>query len=192
MFQITLQTIEVLMHQYGYIVFFILAVIEGPITTVVASFMASTGFFNIFIIYTLSVLGDVAGDLLYYFIGHLFRNQWKNRDKFLFISRDRINQVKEHFNLKAGRTFLTAKLTHGVGFTVLVAAGISEVPMSIFIPYSFLGTLPKSLFFVFLGFYFGRAYYFINDYINTFSLAVFAIFVLVLGFVFYKKSRSAV
>ena len=57
----------------SYLFIFIVMVIEGPIITTAASFAASLGYFNIGIIFLLSLLGDLVGDGLHYIIGRTAR-----------------------------------------------------------------------------------------------------------------------
>lgn len=53
---------------YGYLIIFPLMIIEGHIITVIAEFLASLGYFNVFTIYSLMVLADLTGDTIYYAI----------------------------------------------------------------------------------------------------------------------------
>ncbi len=53
----------------GYIIMLALMIIEGPIVTFIAAFLASLGVFDIWLVLLCGWLGDVLGDFLFYSIG---------------------------------------------------------------------------------------------------------------------------
>jgi membrane protein DedA with SNARE-associated domain len=59
---------------------------------------------------------------------------------------------------RAGAMLLFGKLTHSAGFAVLLAAGAARVDLRRFLAFNLLGTLPKVLVLVLLGYWFGRLY----------------------------------
>ncbi len=168
----TLSDIMDLISQHGYVIFFLFSVIEGPIVTVIASFLASLGKANVFIIYVLSLLGDAVGDSIYYYIGHHGKSYLKKGGSFFGLTKEKIAPMEEHFKQHPAKTLLLAKLTHGAGFTVLISAGLAQMNFWKFLLYNFLGTIPKSLFFVVLGYYFGKAYYTIDTYLYYWSIGI--------------------
>lgn len=63
----------------GYIIMLALMIIEGPIVTFIAAFLASLGVFDIWLVLLFGWLGDVLGDFLFYSIGrfglHIFQKK---------------------------------------------------------------------------------------------------------------------
>ncbi len=53
----------------GYLVIFGAMVIEWPLVTMAAAFLASMGIFNIFIVAILGWLGDTVGDIIFFLVG---------------------------------------------------------------------------------------------------------------------------
>ena len=51
---------------YGYFLLFPIAVLEGPIISVIAGFLVLQGYFNILLVYAVMVVADLTGDFLYY------------------------------------------------------------------------------------------------------------------------------
>jgi len=49
---------------YGYPVIFLLVLLEDPIITITASFFASTGCLDVFILFLLMVFSDIAGGII--------------------------------------------------------------------------------------------------------------------------------
>lgn len=66
------------LQTYGYILVFGLTVIEGPIVVIIAAFLASQGIFDIYVIAILGWLGDVVGDMLFFFAGR-FGFSWRKK-----------------------------------------------------------------------------------------------------------------
>jgi membrane protein DedA with SNARE-associated domain len=153
---------EALQHAvavYGYVALLPLAVIEGPAVTVFAAFLAAQGLLDVGVVYAVVVLGDLLGDVLYYVAGRFllqrlvtWHRAWATR------LRHRVGVLAQRVRARAGAMLLFGKLTHSAGFAVLLAAGAAHVPIRRFLAYNFLGTLPKSLLFVVIGYWFGRLY----------------------------------
>src|SRR5476649_724403 len=144
-----------LLEQYGYVFLFLIAVGEGPIITIVGAFLASQGYFNIFAVYGLVASGDLTGDLLYYAIGRF------GRTKLLGGFLNSLGMTGEHFlrledyvQQHGTKMLFLAKFTQA-GFLVLPASGAGRMPLAKFVWYNVLGTLPKSLVLLLLGYFFG-------------------------------------
>ena len=144
---------------YRYAILFPLVIMEGPIVTILAGFLASLGQFNLFICYPLIVAGDVLGDLFMYAQGRWGGKpaveRWGRR---FGIKPEIIARLEEHFKKHPGKTLIFGKISHFFGGPVLIAAGMARMSLSEFLWFNFLATLPKSLFLLLLGFYFGKAY----------------------------------
>ena len=59
--------------RYGYLLMFLLMLIEGPTITASAALGAALGYFNVFVVFALSFLGNFLPDMLYYMLGPLER-----------------------------------------------------------------------------------------------------------------------
>ena len=57
------------LSQYKYLILFPLAIIEGPIVTVIAGFLCSQAILEPFYVFPIIVIGDILGDSLYYGLG---------------------------------------------------------------------------------------------------------------------------
>lgn len=152
---------------YKYLALFPIMVVEGPIVTVIAGFLASLGYMNVLLVYFIVVAGDLTGDVFYYALGRYGREKTIARwGHVLGITMERIERVEYHFKNHTAKTLLFGKLTHAIGLVFLVAAGMARVPFSEYLWYNLLGTLPKSLVFLLIGYYFGSAYVQINNYLS--------------------------
>jgi membrane protein DedA with SNARE-associated domain len=174
---------------FGYPLIFITTIFEGPIITVVSSFLASLGYFNIHVVYFIVVTGDMAGDILWYSLGYFGRTKFIERyGHYVGITTERVAKMEKHFSAHAGKTIFLAKITHAIGLPFIIAAGMARVRFKTFFSYSLWATLPKSLIFVLLGYYAGSSYQKINTVLKDFTFAIFLL-VMAFGMLYYLHHK---
>ena len=165
--------IIVLVDQYKYWILLPFMIFEGPIATVVGGFLASIGVLNIFAVYLLSVFGDLVGDSMWWYVGRSSRGKFLSKVlNFLGVGHERFVRLEKHFEKNALKTLFIGKLIYGFETVSLIAAGAAKVPFLKFSLYTMLPSVPKSLVFVVVGYYFGGAYNKINKYLDNVGLAV--------------------
>lgn len=174
-------SISPLLITYGYVILFPITVIEGPVATIIGGFLASLGYFNLTIIFVIAFVGDIVGDLIYYALGRWGTKRIASRGKFLWIKIEHAKKLESHFEKHAGKTLLFGKWTHSVGGAILLAAGMSKMPLKKFVLFNVIGSLPKVLIFLLLGYYFGSAYQLINKYFEFASMAILIVIVLIVA-----------
>ncbi len=179
-----------LIHVNGLWLLAPVAILEGPIVTVIAGYMAHLGVFNVFAAYGIVVVADLVGDSLLYWFGHsglgALSSKWRAR---FGLTDVRIERLSSHFHAQGGRTLVIAKLTHSLGIVALVAAGVSHMRFLPFLWYNLLATLPKSLFFLIIGYSLGYAYQQVDAYIFWLSLVPLVVFA-ILGVRWHLKRRG--
>ena len=180
-----------IIESHGLLFLFLTAVIEGPIATVIGAYVASLGLINIFAVYSVVVLADLVGDTICYLLGRfghaVILKRWGSRFGF---DQMRLSMLEEHFRLSGGKTLLIGKLTHSAGFMILLAAGASKMPFGTFILYNFIGTIPKSLFFLVIGYTLGYAYKDIDVYISEASFGILIVAAAAAFYYFVHKRRT--
>jgi len=161
----------------GYLLIFILMAIEGPITTTAAAFLSAAGIFNIYFIFILSVFADLFADLVYYFMGRcsnkavVERYIHKSGKSKMFLEK-----VETGLNSHLGKTMFAIKMTPFFAVPGLILTGALKIPVGRFAKVSLLITLPRTIFLVLVGFYFGYAvdkilhYFEIGQYIFLFLI----------------------
>jgi len=160
----------VLIREYGYLILFLLTVVEGPITTVIGAFLAAQNYFNIFIVYVVVVTGDLVGDILYYAAGRFGRTHLLERFSGLTgLTPERLAWLERWFESHGVKAILVAKYTQ-TGFIALPGAGAARMPVASFLFYNLVGTIPKALVLCAVGFLFGAAYHQIDSWIDRISL----------------------
>ncbi|MEN8252140.1 MAG: DedA family protein [Patescibacteria group bacterium] len=177
---------------YGYWILFPLMIVEGPVVTLIAAFMASFGIFNIYVVFFLSVLGDVFGDILFYGAGRRWGMGFVDKiGRHIGIDRELVVKMEKYFENHGGKTIFAVKSTTGLCWATFIAAGIIKMPFGKFVLYSVLGGFVWSAVLVIMGYFFGYLHEQIAEYINYAgwiigSLAV-AVFV---GITAFKKYES--
>lgn len=186
-----LETLVAVMAKKGLLVVAPIAVLEGPIVTVIAAWLASRGILQLPSLFAVVVIADLIGDSLFYTLGRwgLGRVPPRWRDRF-GLHQDRLAGLAHHFDQKGGRTLAFGKLTHSAGAAVLVAAGLARMPFGQFIWYNLLATLPKSALFVALGYTLGAAYSRIDSYIASGSLIMLGLLFAAGISLFFFRQRS--
>lgn len=187
-YQELLQSIEV----WGYPLMLILMIIEGPIVTMTASFLASLGLFNWFFVFVLSILGDMLGDILLYAIGYFGGHPIAQKViKFLKVKASTVNNIENKFLKNGAQIIFYVKTTTGLSWATFILAGTIKMPFKKFLLFSFLGGIIWSGMLVGLGYFFGYAAETIDKYIKFAGWAIFlvALFV-ILYIVTFRKKRA--
>ncbi len=177
-----------LLQTEGLWLLFPLAMVEGPIVTVLAAYLARLGELNIVAVYAVVVAADLVGDAVFYTVGRSglgwVPQRWRTR---LGLDPKRQVVLEDHFRQSGARTLLVGKLTHSAGMIVLLAAGASRMR---FLPYMFwnlVATIPKSLFFLIVGYTLGYAYTSIDSYLFRASIVVLLIGVVLGLYWFFRR-----
>lgn len=181
-----------LIQSYGLWILVPFAIIEGPIVTVIAAYLAQQGYMNVVAVYLVCIAGDLIGDGLLYGAGRYGSGLLPPRlSTWLGMTEARQITLSQHFAAKGGRTLLFGKWTHSAGMPILVAAGMAQMPFARYIWINLLGTLPKTLIFVLIGYFLGAAYTLIDTYIYRGSQILLGVLVLAGGLYLLRKRKKA-
>lgn len=178
-----------LILQYKYFFLFPVTVLEGPIITVIAGFFVSQGALNFLLTYLVVVTGDLTGDIFFYYLGKYGRLKLIDRWGHYFgANRERVNKLMEQMQKNTAKVMITGKIIEGTGALVQMTAGAAHIKFRQFFILNLIPTLPKSLLYLLLGFYFGQAYVVIAKYLDYASyIAVIAIAIFIVIYILIKK-----
>lgn len=164
-------------------------VLEGPVATMSSAFLASMGYFNIGIVYVLSLLGDMIGDVIFYFIGYRGGTKTiEKAEKILRLKEGLVENLKNKFKTSGGKIVFTVKTTTGLSWITFITAGAVRMDFRKFLKFSFLGGLSWSAILVSLGLFFGFIIDKIDKYIEYAGYIIF--FAAVAVFVFMNYFRK--
>jgi membrane protein DedA with SNARE-associated domain len=179
-----------LVRNYGLLLLLPLAILEGPIVSVIAGWLIKLGYLQFGPVYVVCIAADLTGDGLLYCIGRYssgkLPRRWFPR---IFPSADTVAVMLERFHTQGGRILVVAKLTHSLGFAALLAAGAARMSIPAFFWFNLLATIPKSLFFILIGYGLGQAYATIDAWIWRGSVLVFVL-ACAAAFLWLRKSKA--
>lgn len=175
--------------EHGYILMFVAMLIEGPIVTVAAAFAAALGYFDVFIVFIISFLGDIVADVIYYFIGYFSRLAVIEKfGKFFGLTERRMHRIEELLNGHSVKTIIALKLAPVLPTPGLMLVGATKMPIKRFVKICSLIIFPRTIFLVIMGYYFGAAYEILSKQMEekTFTLLIIVVIVFLLYYGFTK------
>ncbi len=176
----------------GYVIMFIGMVVEGPIITAAAAFAAALGYFNIFAVILLAILGDLVADVAYYCVGYFSRAALVEKYGHRWgLSKARMEHLEHLLQRHPGKTLIAIKLIPGIATPGLMMVGVTRMSWRKFTAVCTSIILPKVFLFVALGYYFGRTYDAISKYVdNGEYFIIFAVIATLCIYYIYNKSSS--
>lgn len=177
-----------LLLTYKYLILIPLAIIEGPIISVICGFLVTLGFFNPLLVYIVMVLGDIIGDGIFYYIGY----KGKKLFHYFNVNEEKIEKAKIYFQENHNKAIAGSKIIWGIGTAGLIAAGALHVSYKRYFKTCALYSLAQSLIMMLLGVFFGQAYVLIGKYFNYYASGISVIgLVLIFFFIFIKKYKNS-
>lgn len=174
---------------YGYLFLFIALLVEGPAVTAAGAFAATLGYFNIYIVLLLSILGNLLPDALCYAVGFWGRRKFVDKySRYFRLTKERIDRIEKLSEEHIGKALLLVKLVPFLATPGLIIAGATRMPIKKYAWWSVIITLPSSLLFLIVGYYSGAAYQTANHYVNLGAYLIAFIIILFIAIsYFYKK-----
>ncbi len=162
--------------------------------TSAAAFAAALGYFNIFIVLALSVAGDLVGDFIYYGIGYFGRVKFVEKyGHHVGLTERRLKHMERLIKKHPKKTLAAVKLAPILPAPGLMMVGAARMPVTRYTWITFLVTLPKTILFMLLGYYFGAAYDGISRvFENGQYFILIAVGIIVVSFYAYKKLSAVV
>jgi membrane protein DedA with SNARE-associated domain len=187
------QNIFQFLHLYGYWLMLPLMILEGPVVTLIAAMLASLGAFNIFVVFILSIIGDIIGDLGLYWIGYKFGMTFVRKvGKYFGITENLVLKMERHFAKHGGTTIFAVKSTTGLCWAAFTAAGIARMDLKKFLKNSFYGGIVWSGFLVIVGYFYGYLWREIKQYIDWVGWIISMVVILTfVGVTLYKRMQSS-
>lgn len=165
-----------LVSAHGLPVIGLVAVVEGPVVTVLAGWAVATGALPLGPLVLVLIVADLVGDLGFYALGRRGLGWLPQRlRRRLGLNPDRLDRLTDHFCHRGGRILVLGKLTHSAGALVLTAAGAARMPVAPFLFFNLVATVPKSLALLALGVWAGHAWERIDTWIANGSWIALAL-----------------
>ncbi len=189
----TLAQVLVLVLKYKYAIMLPLAIVEGPIVSVLSGFLLQQGYVSFWPAYLTLMAGDLLGDTAWYAIGRYAARPFikKYGHKFSFTPA-RVEAVETIFKKHQKKTLLISKLSTGFGLAplVLMTAGSIGISFPLYIALNTIGQFIWSGLLITVGYYFGHSYELIDSSLRTGYLTVGGIVFVVGLFMLQRYLRT--
>lgn len=184
-----LDVVSQLITEYRYWILIPLAFAEGPIVGLNAGILASFGVFNLFAVFIVLIIRDIAMDAIMYALGH-----YGNRGKMIERYSAKIGIKKEHWDVierlwhkHPGKTMFLSKFAYGLSAAFLISAGMTRISYRKFWYHAIQVSLLQYGSLVLLGYFFGNSYDLISTSFKGLELIMLGALVLSIGFIFFSK-----
>lgn len=166
-------TIIQFLSNSSYFILLILLIIEGPIVTVVASFFASQGNFNILLVFLLAVLGDLIADAFLFFTGRLGKTQlFQKHIKKQYLGKKQLDNLKQKLSTNPFKALTFIKITPPIAAPGLILAGSTSISATKYFSYTILISIINKTFYASLGYFSGMSVFFIINNIEYIQIAI--------------------
>jgi undecaprenyl-diphosphatase len=139
---------------WSYLFLTLLVATEGPLSTLLGAAAAAAGILDVRWVFLSTMVGNVAGDSLWYALGYMGKTGWLLRcGGWLGIEPRHLARLEREMHAHAAKLIVFAKLAYGLIVPTLVAAGMSRVPWRRWFPVVFSVETLWSLALVWVGFH---------------------------------------
>ena len=194
-----------IMNKYGYLGILFLITIENifpPIPSEViltlGGFMTSKDGINmsLFGVIMYSTFGSMLGAIILYYVGYIF-----NKDRLLKIVRSKVGKIlclKESdivksdnsFNKNGDLTVLYCRFIPIVRSLISIPAGVNKMKLSIFLLYTFVGSLIWNTVLVSLGKLVGENYMVVAGVFSKYSKVILILLICLIVYKIIKKIKK--
>lgn len=194
-----------IMNKYGYVGILFLITVENIFPPIPSEVILTLGGFmtskdgvtmSLFGVIMYSTFGSMLGAIILYYVGFIF-----NKDRLLKIVRSKVGRVlslKESdiiksdnsFNNNGDLTVLYSRFVPILRSLISIPAGVNRMKFSIFLIYTFIGSLIWNTVLVSLGKLVGENYMVVAGIFSKYSKVVLVLLILFIIYKIYKKIKK--
>lgn len=146
-----------------------------------ASAYARFGYFDIYIIFLISVVANILGDNLSYLMARKYGYGFLSKIGFKkVLNSESFHNLKEKYNNRPGFIIFASRFEVLSTLSVNLLSGVSKTPYSKFFIHEVTGTFSQVFLYSSLGYFFAESWESINSTIGRVMLVLFFVFVLIL------------
>ncbi len=141
------------------------------------------------------VIGTILGAIPWYYAGLLLGQQRlqllaSRYGKWIGISGDDIEKSTNWFQKHGAKAVLFGRLVPGIRTLISIPAGISKMPLIPFFLYSTIGTIGWVTLLTYAGYFLGKNYKLVEDYIDVITkVVVFGVLLAIAAFIGYRLAK---
>jgi membrane-associated protein len=190
--------ITYLITTYSYLGIFIIIFLESGILFALpgdsllftAGLFASAYSFNLFLLIFIIFLGTFFGGVVGYEIGVYLEKLKKYSFFRLVLKQEHIDKAHEFFNKYGKLAIVFSRFVPIVRTFTPIVAGIAEVPYKFFIKYSLISSILWAITVTLLGYFLGRAFPIIKDYLWVIAVLVVLVSLLPILFEIFRNRKK--
>lgn len=184
-----------LFKAYGYWIVFFGVMLEnaglpvpGETILLAAGFFASQHHFSVLAVMGIATTGAVMGDNCGYWVGHrVGRRLLVRYGRYVMLTESRFRGMEKYFESHGDKTVLVARFITGFRVFTALFAGATGMRWSKFLLFNVLGAISWAVVMTLLGFFFGKSWNLLEQYIKGAGLGLAA--VLAIAFIVYQILR---
>jgi len=149
-----------------------LAVIEGPLVAIATGFLTARGYFDRYWALILLVVGDLIGDLIYYWIGRSGGTPLADLLRWLGVPATVAPDLQRRLTNNSTKMLFIGKWTHSIGLVVLIGSGMLRLPQLRFLVINLIATVPKIAVLFAIGYFAGGYYRLVEQHMVLSGIAL--------------------
>ncbi|MFA4871691.1 MAG: DedA family protein [Patescibacteria group bacterium] len=182
----------------GYAGLFLLMLVESagiPMPSEVimpfSGFLVVAGKMGFWPVVFVGTMGNLAGSLLAYWLGHKGGRPLLDKyGKYILISKHDLDLADRWFKNYGEATVFFGRLLPVVRTYISFPAGVAKMDIKKFSFYTFIGALPWSILFAWLGVKMGNNWALIREKLHNFDLLIAALIILAIAAYVYRHLRQ--
>lgn len=194
------------MNQFGYIGIMLLIAIENVFPPIPSEVILTFGGFSttytdmqVWGVVIAATVGAVIGALVLYSIGRFFPPEriegWLDGrlGQMLHFKREDVERAAHWFEKKGRITVFACRFIPIIRSLISIPAGMTKMPMGVFLLYTTAGTFLWNTVLVHLGVFAGESWERVAEYIDLYAHATLVVLIIlfVIGAIFFYKTRIA-
>lgn len=137
-----------------------------------AGFLASQGFFNIWLLWLMVFIGAVLGDNFGYAFGRKVGPMIFKREDSLLFHKNNLEKARAFYEKYGKKTIILARFLPGIRTFAPILAGVGQMNYPVFFSYNLVGGFLWGIGLPFLGFYLGNTVPNIDKYLVLIVLGI--------------------
>jgi membrane protein DedA with SNARE-associated domain len=176
--------LEAIITQFGYLVVFIGAILEGETVVVLAGYFAHKGLLNIFLVVILAFFGAVICDQMFFFLGY-----FKGKKILRRIPKDKIRKIHSLIRKYDTLYIIGFRFLYGMRTISPLIIGSSRVNILKFVLLNISSAFIWAVIFASGGYFFGQVFSRIVGRVEVEILLLAAVTVIIIYFI-RKKLKA--
>jgi membrane protein DedA with SNARE-associated domain len=183
-------------HEYlVYLAIAVLACVEGPILSVLFGVLIHAGYFGFVPVYAALILGDLAGDSVWYWAGRRYgAGLMRKFGGHLGITEARVEKARALFHRHSDWILILSKVTNGFGLSLvtLITAGMARIHFGRYLALNLAGQFVWSGLLIAVGYFFGAFFVLIDTVLGRVGSIGLVAVAGVIAFVTYRALAEKV